>query len=125
MKVRSIAIALAMLALAPKVGAAELGSLCRDCQLQVGVGGTYHYWGSTGGVVIPVTLVFDHNKYEVGVFRMANQQSFYDPHLANDAGKYVAGTTTVRFRHCKNGTDLPRDRLRPDINPSSRSVSAH
>jgi len=82
MQVRSIAIALAMLALAPNVrAAADLGSLCRDCQLQVGIGGTYHFWSSTGGVVIPVTLVFDQNKYEVGVFRMANQQSFYDPHL--------------------------------------------
>ncbi len=81
MQVRSTLFALALLALAPLARAADLGSLCRDCQLQVGVGGTYHYWGSTGGVVIPVTLVFDHNRYEVGVFRMADQQSFYDSHL--------------------------------------------
>src|SRR2546430_17215456 len=66
MQVRSTLFALALLALAPLGRAADLGSLCRDCQLQVGVGGTYHYWGSTGGGGVTLTPLFCHKPVEGG-----------------------------------------------------------
>jgi len=53
---------------------------CSDCQLLAGIGGTYHFWSSTGGTVVPLTLVWDEDRYEVGVFRMASSQSFYNPY---------------------------------------------
>jgi Lipid A 3-O-deacylase (PagL) len=49
--------------------------LCASCEIQLGVGGTYHFWGSTDGVVLPLTVSWDENRYEVGVFRMASQQT--------------------------------------------------
>jgi Lipid A 3-O-deacylase (PagL) len=50
-------------------------SLCETCDLMVGVGGTYHYWGATGGVVVPITLSLDNNRYEFGFFRVTTQQT--------------------------------------------------
>jgi hypothetical protein len=41
----------------------------------MGVGGTYHFWGKTNGVVLPLTVTWDENRYEAGVFRMASQQT--------------------------------------------------
>ncbi len=35
--------------------------------------------GSTGGVVIPLTLTWDQDRYEFGAFRMATSQGFYSP----------------------------------------------
>ena len=78
MQVRSTLFALALLALAPLARAADLGSLCRDCQLQVGVGGTYHYWGATGGVVLPVAVTWSENRYELGFVRVTTQQTLQD-----------------------------------------------
>jgi lipid A 3-O-deacylase PagL len=49
--------------------------LCASCEIQLGVGGTYHFWGSTDGVVLPLTVSWDENRYEVGVFRMASRQT--------------------------------------------------
>ena len=48
---------------------------CSTCEIQLGVGGTYHFWGSTDGVVVPLTVSWDENRYEVGVFRMAGRQT--------------------------------------------------
>ncbi|TMC48263.1 MAG: hypothetical protein E6J20_18955 [Chloroflexi bacterium] len=33
---------------------ADAQSFCDGCQVQVGLGGTYHYWGETGSLVLPV-----------------------------------------------------------------------
>jgi hypothetical protein len=49
--------------------------LCAGCEIQLGLGGTYHFWGSTDGVVVPLTVSWDENRYEVGVFRMATRQT--------------------------------------------------
>ncbi len=54
---------------------ASADPLCESCEIQVGLGGTYHFWGSTNGVVLPVTVSWSENRYEVGVFRMASQQT--------------------------------------------------
>ncbi len=53
-------------------------SICGDCQIQLGLGGTYHFWSSTGGLVVPLTVIWDEDRYEVGLFRMAGSQVFYD-----------------------------------------------
>jgi hypothetical protein len=50
-----------------------------DWELELGAGTTYHRWGWTGSLVIPVTLVLDADRYEIGVFRMATSQGFFDP----------------------------------------------
>ena len=67
---------LACCAYVPRDAQAE--SFCASCEVQIGVGGTYHFWGSTGGVVIPVSVSWDQNHYEFGLFRMATQQTLLD-----------------------------------------------
>jgi len=50
-------------------------SFCEDCEVQMGIGGTYHFWGRTDGVVLPLTVSWHENRYEAGVFRMASPQT--------------------------------------------------
>ena len=49
-------------------------SICESCQVSVGAGGTYHYWGTTGSLVLPVTVTWSENRYEFGVFRFTDTQ---------------------------------------------------
>ena len=53
---------------------AQAQSLCESCEVFAGSGGTYHYWGDTGGVVVPVTVTWWDSRYEFGYFRMSTQQ---------------------------------------------------
>ena len=55
-------------------------SLCESCELQVGIGDTYHFWGTTDGVVLPVTLNWSDARYEFGLFRISTRQILYDAH---------------------------------------------
>ncbi|MGH8137024.1 MAG: acyloxyacyl hydrolase [Steroidobacteraceae bacterium] len=73
-----VQLALLLAALAARAADAGGASFCADCQVQAGVGATYHYWGSTGSAVIPVTLVWGEDRWELGAFRMASGQNFYD-----------------------------------------------
>ena len=66
---------------APRFASAE--SLCESCELQIGIGETYHFWGSTGGVVIPITLNWSDSRYELGLFRLSSRQILYDAHYPN------------------------------------------
>jgi len=50
-------------------------SLCESCEVQVGLGGTYHYWGTTGGVVLPVAVTWSENRYELEFVRVTTQQT--------------------------------------------------
>jgi hypothetical protein len=59
-------------AYAPRSGYAEFH--CASCEVQIGVGGTYHYWATTGSLVLPVTVTWDEGRYEFGVFRFTNTQ---------------------------------------------------
>ena len=68
-------------AYAPRFASAE--SLCESCELQIGIGDTYHFWGSTGGVVIPITLNWSDSRYELGLFRLSRRQIHYDAHYPN------------------------------------------
>jgi hypothetical protein len=65
----------AVLAAPLRVSAAEGLLPCSGCELRLGVGGTYHFWGATGGTVISSTLTVDHGRYELGLFRMATRQT--------------------------------------------------
>jgi len=80
--IRAAFISGAMLALllvggwTPRPASAQ--SWCESCEVQVGLGGTYHFWGTTGGVVLPVTVNWDDGRYELGFFRVTTQQVLYD-----------------------------------------------
>lgn len=50
-------------------------SLCRGCEFQLGVGGTYHSFEGTGGVVIPMTVSWDRSRWEFGMFHFGEQTS--------------------------------------------------
>jgi hypothetical protein len=50
-------------------------SPCADCEIQLGLGGTYHSFGGTGGTVIPVTVSWDRSRWEFGVFHFSEQSS--------------------------------------------------
>jgi hypothetical protein len=54
---------------------AEAQSLCGGCEVQLGLGGTYHYWGTTGGVVVPVSVTWSESRYELGLFRVTTAQT--------------------------------------------------
>jgi hypothetical protein len=53
---------------------ADAQSFCGSCEVQVGLGGTYHYWGETGSLVLPVSVTWSDNRYELGAFRFTDQQ---------------------------------------------------
>jgi len=59
-------------------GRAEAQSICESCEVQAGLGATYHFWGPTGGVVLPVTVNWSDNRYELGFFRVATTQLLED-----------------------------------------------
>ena len=49
--------------------------VCKDCEMHLGVGGTYHSFGATGGTVIPLTVSWDRSRWEFGVFHFSEQTS--------------------------------------------------
>jgi hypothetical protein len=77
--IQSVGIAL-LLGAGNAPGSAIAQSLCESCELQIGIGETYHFWGTTGGVVLPVTLNWSDNRYELGLFRLSRRQILYDAH---------------------------------------------
>src|SRR5690242_9161747 len=60
------------LAGAPQLARAQ--DFCQSCEVQVGLGGTYHYWGTTGSLVLPVSLTWSDNRWELAAFRFTNEQ---------------------------------------------------
>src|ERR1700724_899934 len=62
---------------------ADAQSLCESCELQVGLGGTYHYWRKTGGVVLPVAVTWSENRYELGFVRVTTQQTLHESRSRN------------------------------------------
>src|SRR4029077_15394948 len=57
---------------APRLAQAQ--EFCQSCGVQGGLGGTYHYWGPTGSLVLPVSLTWSDNRYELAAFRFTDQQ---------------------------------------------------
>jgi hypothetical protein len=53
----------------------KLANVCGDCEIHLGVGGTYHSFEGTGGVVIPLTVSWDRSRWEFGLFHFSEQSS--------------------------------------------------
>ena len=51
---------------------------CSTCEVQLGLGATYHYWETTHSLVAPLTVNFDRNRWEFGAFRFTGNQEFFD-----------------------------------------------
>jgi hypothetical protein len=63
---------------------ADAQSLCESCEVQVGLGGTYHFWGTTGGVVLPVAVTWSENRYELGFVRVTTRQTLHESRSRNE-----------------------------------------
>jgi hypothetical protein len=98
--IHSAAVVLLLIAgYSPRFAVAQ--SLCESCELQIGIGETYHFRGTTGGVVLPITLNWSDSRYELGLFRLSRRQVLYDEHYPN--GRLMAdpywGLSLSRRRH--------------------------
>jgi hypothetical protein len=91
-------------ACAPRPAAAQ--SFCDSCQVQVGLGGTYHYWGETGSLVLPVSLTWSDNRYELAAFRFTDQQLIPLPGTHRErrmANPYWGASLSRRWRLVERG----------------------
>jgi hypothetical protein len=84
----------------------EAQSICETCEVQVGAGATYHFWGPTGGVVLPVTVNWSDNRYELGFFRVATTQlladhAYREPRVMADP--YWGMSLSRRWRFIERG----------------------
>ncbi len=80
---------------------AQANPFCASCEVQLGLGGTYHFWGSTGGLVVPISVSWDDNRYEVGVFHMTNPQTLFDSNIRADrlmANPYWGASVSRRWQ---------------------------
>jgi len=109
MKGRTIQLALlgltAVLAFATR-NVQAAAPFCESCEVQLGVGSTYHFWGSTGGVVVPLTVSWDQGRYEFGIFRMARQQVLADSNINTArlmANPYWGVSLSRRWRFFSRG----------------------
>lgn len=80
-------------------------SLCRACEFHLGLGGTYHSFEGTGGLVIPMTVSWDRSRWEFGVFHFGEQTS-----ADNDEGverlvarPYWGASLSRRFQFFERG----------------------
>jgi len=87
----------------PRLASAQ--SLCETCEVQLGLGGTHHFWGATGGVVLPVTVNWDDSRYELGFFRVTTQQVLHDAHCPDllMADPYWGMSLSRRWRLYETG----------------------
>lgn len=87
---------------APNVRAADL---CSTCEVQLGLGATYHFWGYTHGLLVPAALNFDHDRWELGAFRFTKSQSYFnstfgaDVDFANPYWGFSLSRRLELFRH--------------------------
>ena len=85
---------------------ADAQSFCESCEVQVGLGGTYHYWGATGSLVLPVSVTWSENRYEFGVFRFTNQQLLHLPGTREErhmASPYWGASLSRRWQVFERG----------------------
>ena len=83
-----------------RVRAADVPSFCDDCDVLAGIGATYRYFQSSRGIVIPVTVVLDEDRYELGGFRFSSTQTFVSTHehVTLTVPPYWAASFTRRWR---------------------------
>jgi hypothetical protein len=86
--------------------AARADSLCQTCEVQIGLGGTYHFWGTTGGIVLPVIVAWGEGRYELGLFRVTTQQVLVDSNYPSGrvmADPYWGVSVSRRWRLFEQG----------------------
>jgi hypothetical protein len=84
----------------------EASRLCADCEFHIGVGGTYHAFKGTSGVVIPMTVTWDRSRWEFGVFRFATSQLSSDNEEHTEqliAHPYWGASLSRRFQFLDRG----------------------
>ena len=89
---------------APRLAQAQ--DFCQSCEVEVGVGGTYHYWGTTGALVLPVSLTWSDNRYELAAFRFTGQQLIPLPGTHRErvaANPYWGASFSRRWRLFEHG----------------------
>jgi hypothetical protein len=70
-----VALAAVCAALAtPRVRAADF---CPTCEVQLGIGATFHFWGYNNSPVLPVLFHFDEDRWELAVFRFVKHQEYF------------------------------------------------
>ena len=99
----------ALLLAPPAVSADEAPSLCGSggCELLLGVGGTYHFWAKTNGIVVPFIFDLDYGRYELAAFRFTNSQNveFYNTFPPTRAtGPYWGFSASRRWRVLGRGS---------------------
>jgi hypothetical protein len=75
---RSVFVLLAAAILASVASNARAGDFCSTCEVQLGLGGTYHWVGWSHGIVAPIIFTFDDDRWELGAFRFTKGQDFHD-----------------------------------------------
>jgi len=89
---------------APRLARAQ--DFCQTCEVQVGLGGTYHYWGTTGSLVLPVSLTWSDNRYELAAFRFTSDQLLPFPGTHRErriADPYWGASISRRWRLFDHG----------------------
>jgi Lipid A 3-O-deacylase (PagL) len=85
---------------------AHAQDFCQSCEVQLGLGGTYHYWGTTGSLVLPVSLTWSDNRYELAAFRFTDQQLLPLPGMHRErlmANPYWGASLSRRWRLFEHG----------------------
>src|ERR1700722_14893604 len=81
-------------------------SFCESCEVEIGLGETYHYWATTGSLVLPVSVTWSDNSYEFAGFRFTSQQLLTRPgrHEARRmANPYWGASLSRRWRLFESG----------------------
>jgi hypothetical protein len=78
--------------------------LCPSCELLVGEGATYHFWGTTGGDVFPLSIDWSDKRYELAAFYFSTDQILHTSttpqHMANP---YWGGSLSRRWQIASSG----------------------
>ena len=81
------------------VPSASPARFAESCEFHLGVGGTYHSFESTGGVVIPMTMSWDRSRWEFGFFISASKLLTTTTRMSNAlvARPYWGASLSRRF----------------------------
>jgi lipid A 3-O-deacylase PagL len=60
----------------------QAADFCSSCEVELGLGTSFHYWGYNNSLVVPVALNFDHDRWELGAFRFTSNQRYYSDTFA-------------------------------------------
>ena len=103
---RELALLLLLVGASGALRPADAQSFCESCEVQAGLGGTYHYWAGTGSLVLPVSLTWSDNRYELAAFRFTDQQLLPFPGTHRErlvADPYWGASLSRRWRLFERG----------------------